>query len=408
MKIELAVMAGLISFCLLGAGCAATRDFNKQLSQIVRPYRFHVAQWEASTVFKAAKQAIWNRHRTPGDEMEQVKEYFDAVERMKILTSEIEAIKAGNRTGELASLEAELMELQQKRSSLVNITEKVITGQIKQVLFQQGIYHPADKYIGLKMNFPPMDFKLEKPPHLLVISPRDRIESMREIVLRQEIKAEEMEQIEKEVDALGVSSIVVGLGGFGGTYPAFVTNEASLRFTVDAAAEEWLHQYLFFKPLGFRYVLDVIGVARNYEVATMNETVASMISKEIGGMVTNSYYPDLPGDETKDGKKSGFDFDREMREIRRAVDEYLARGEIEQAEEFMEEKRQYLASKGYHIRKLNQAYFAFYGAYADQPTSISPIGDELKRLREQSPSLKEFLSTVSSMTSREDLLESLE
>ncbi|MBL7126383.1 MAG: hypothetical protein ISS58_04120 [Dehalococcoidales bacterium] len=401
-------MAGLISFCLLGAGCAATRDFNKQLSQIVRPYRFHVAQWEASTVFKAAKQAIWNRHRTPGDEMEQVKEYFDAVERMKILTSEIEAIKAGNRTGELASLEAELMELQQKRSSLVNITEKVITGQIKQVLFQQGIYHPADKYIGLKMNFPPMDFKLEKPPHLLVISPRDRIESMREIVLRQEIKAEEMEQIEKEVDALGVSSIVVGLGGFGGTYPAFVTNEASLRFTVDAAAEEWLHQYLFFKPLGFRYVLDVIGVARNYEVATMNETVASMISKEIGGMVTNSYYPDLPGDETKDGKKSGFDFDREMREIRRAVDEYLARGEIEQAEEFMEEKRQYLASKGYHIRKLNQAYFAFYGAYADQPTSISPIGDELKRLREQSPSLKEFLSTVSSMTSREDLLESLE
>ena len=401
-------MAGLISFCLLGAGCAATRDFNKQLSQIVRPYRFNVAQWEASTVFKAAKQAIWNRHRTPGDEMEQVKEYFDTVERMKILTSEIEAIKAGNRTGELASLEAELMELQQKRSSLVNITEKVITGQIKQVLFQQGIYHPADKYIGLKMNFPPMDFKLEKPPHLLVISPRDRIESMREIVLRQEIKVEEMEQIEKEVDALGVSSIVVGLGGFGGTYPAFVTNEASLRFTVDAAAEEWLHQYLFFKPLGFRYVLDVIGVARNYEVATMNETVASMISKEIGGMVTNSYYPDLTSGESEPGKKSGFDSDREMREIRRAVDEYLARGEIEQAEEFMEEKRQYLASKGYHIRKLNQAYFAFYGAYADQPTSISPIGDELKRLREQSPSLKEFLSTVSSMTSREDLLESLE
>ena len=401
-------MAGLISFCLLGAGCAATRDFNKQLNQIVRPYRFHVAQWEASTVFKAAKQIIWNRHSTPGGEMEQVKEYFDTVERMKILASEIEAVKAGNRTGELASLEAELEEMQQKRSSLVNVAEKVITGQIKEVLFQQGIYHPADKYIGLKINFPPMDFKLEKPPHLLVISPRDRIENMREIVLQQEVKVEEMEQIEKEIDTLGVSSIVVGLGGFGGTYPAFVTNEASLRFTVDAAAEEWLHQYLFFKPLGFRYVLDVIGAARNYDVATMNETVASMVSKEIGGMVTNSYYPDLASCESEPGKKSGFDFDREMREIRRAVDEYLARGEIEQAEEFMEEKRQYLASKGYHIRKLNQAYFAFYGAYADQPTSISPIGDELKRLREQSPSLKEFLSTVSSMTSREDLLESLE
>jgi hypothetical protein len=231
---------------------------------------------------------------------------------------------------------------------------------------------------------------------------------MREIVLQQEVKVEEMEQIEGEVDTLGVSSIVVELGGFGGTYPAFVTNEASLRFTVDAATEEWLHQYLFFKPLGFRYVLDVIGVARNYEVATMNETVASMIGKEIGGMVAESYYPDLKSDEDEPGKKPGFDFDREMREVRRAVDEYLARGEIEQAEEFMEEKRQYLASKGYHIRKLNQAYFAFYGAYADRPTSISPIGDELKRLREQSASLKEFLATVSSMTGHEDLLESLE
>ncbi|GAI43355.1 unnamed protein product, partial [marine sediment metagenome] len=31
--------------------------------------------------------------------------------------------------------------------------------------------------------------------------------------------------------------------------------------------------------------------------------------------------------------ESEFDFNREMREIRKAVDKYLARGEIEQAEE---------------------------------------------------------------------------
>ena len=177
---------------------------------------------------------------------------------------------------------------------------------------------------------------------------------MREIVLRQEVEVAEMEQVEGEVDKLGVSSIVVGLGGFGGTYPAFVTNEASLRFTVDAAAEEWLHQYLFFKPMGFRYALDVLGVKRDYEIAILNETVASMIGKEIGDMVAESYYPDLKSTNSEQSEKSGFDFAREMREIRRAVDDYLARGEIEQAEAFMEEKRQYLASKGYQIRKLNQ------------------------------------------------------
>ena len=104
-------MAVLISFCLLGAGCVATKDFNKRLSQIVRPYRFHIAQWEASTFAEGIRGAIGGRDRATGDEMEQVKDYFDTVERIKTVSSEIEAIKAGSKTGELASLEAELSEL---------------------------------------------------------------------------------------------------------------------------------------------------------------------------------------------------------------------------------------------------------------------------------------------------------
>ncbi|GAI83609.1 unnamed protein product, partial [marine sediment metagenome] len=62
---------------------------------------------------------------------------------------------------------------------------------------------------------------------------------------------------------------------------------------------------------------------------------------------------------------------------------------------------------GYYIRKLNQAYFAFHGAYADQPTSIDPIGVELRELRNKSASLKDFLETVSDMTSRQELSDAL-
>jgi hypothetical protein len=200
----------------------------------------------------------------------------------------------------------------------------------------------------------------------------------------------------------------VGLGGLGSTYPSFVTNEASLRFTIDAATEEWLHQYLFFKPLGILYTLDLTGLSPNYEIATINETVASMASKEIGAIVYQKYYPQHEnGNNQGQTEEPEFDFNREMREIRRTVDEYLARGEIKLAEGFMEEKRQYLASMGYHIRKLNQAYFAFHGAYADSPTSISPIGPELEKLREQSSSIKDFLDKASSITSRQDLIETL-
>jgi len=140
----------------------------------------------------------------------------------------------------------------------------------------------------------------------------------------------------------------------------------------------------------------------------MNETLASMVSKEIGSIIYEKYYSWYEnGYSQNQGAGTEFDFNQEMREIRRAVDRYLARGEIEHAEEFMEQKRQYLASMGYYIRKLNQAYFAFHGTYADSPTSISPIGVELKGLRSQSASLKDFLDTVAAMTSRQNLRDSL-
>ena len=98
-----------------------------------------------------------------------------------------------------------------------------------------------------------------------------------------------------------------------------------------------------------------------------------------------------------------FDFNKEMREIRLTVDDYLSQGEVEEAERFMEEKRQFLADNGYYIRKLNQAYFAFHGSYADSPTSVSPIGGELEKLREDSPSLGNFIKTVSGISSYEEL-----
>ena len=87
------------------------------------------------------------------------------------------------------------------------------------------------------------------------------------------------------------------------------------------------------------------------------------------------------------------------------IDAYLAQGEIELAEAFMEESRQYLFANGYYIRKLNQAYFAFHGAYADEPTSISPIGVKLNKLRDQIDSLKDYLNTVADMTSQQELQE---
>jgi len=369
----------------------------------VKPYLFSIARWELRAIPDELNQWIFGRQEKIDDEIRVVTDYFSATKRINTLKSEIEAANTGNGESDLASLEAELTRLQERKMALEDTVEGIIEKQITETLAQQGIFNPIDKYIRLKINFPPVNFELEKPPHLLVISPRDRIESTRKITLRQNISLEEIEDIESKVDKLGVSSLVVKLGGCA-TYPSFITNDAGLRFTIDTATEEWLHQYLALKPLGFLYLLDLTGLSRNYEIATMNETLASMVSQEIGSIIYEKYYSEYESSANQNqAPESEFDFNLEMREIRKTVDIYLAQGEIERAEGFMEQKRQYLASMGYYIRKLNQAYFAFHGTYADRPTSISPIGLELKKLRGQSASLKDFLNTVAVMSSHQDL-----
>ena len=407
MKIRAVITAGLLLFCLLGGSCTSGQSLDTRLNSIVKTYRFDIVGWEFQALSYELDELFFGSSEEAADEAPVVIEYFSVTEQIRSLGWEIEAVRTGLETGDPALLEAELKILQKRQEALESRAEKIIEKQIRETLTQLGIFNPIDDHIGLEFGFPPVNFELEEPPHLLVISPRDRIESMREITLLPDIALEEIEAVETAVDELGVSSLVVGLGGIA-TYPAFVTNDAGLQFTIDAAIEEWLHQYLFFKPLGFMYALDLIGISRNYEIATMNETLASMVSKEIGNTLYQNYYAQYEeGGSQTETTEPKFDFNREMREIRNAVDKYLAQGEIELAEAYMEQKQLFLASKGYCIRKLNQAYFAFYGTYADSPTSVSPIGLELRLLRDKSTSLEDFLDTAALMTSRNELIDSI-
>ena len=270
-----------------------------------------------------------------------------------------------------------------------------LCSQIRTVLVDMGI-----------PTFPPITFRLEKPPHLLVVSPRDRILYFDRRVLRQELSVEEMERLEARVDELDLSSLVVELGGFGATYPPIVGDNLNLTNTINATVEEWLHQYLAFRPLGFLYLLDSVGIRRSPEVVTMNETLVGIVSEEIGSEVYARYYS---GQEEVKVECSAleFDFDAEMRETRRIVDGYLSQGKIEEAERYMEERRKESVAHGHQIRKLNQAYFAFHGIYGDDPASVSPIYSDLEQLRSETPSLRYFLDKAAAMSSYAELKEAL-
>ena len=106
-----------------------------------------------------------------------------------------------------------------------------------------------------------------------------------------------------------------------------------------------------------------------------------------------------------------FDFRAEMHETRVRADELLAEGKIEEAETYMEAQRQIFWQNGYLLRKLNQAYFAFHGAYADVPGGAAgedPVGPAVRALRAQSTSLKDFINTIARMTSFEQLQQAIQ
>jgi hypothetical protein len=85
---------------------------------------------------------------------------------------------------------------------------------------------------------------------------------------------------------------------------------------------------------------------------------------------------------------------------------------VEEAEAYMGARRELFWEKGYHhIRRINQAYFAFYGAYADTPrgeAGADPVGEAVRALWDRFDDPVAFLREVAWVSSFEELRALLE
>ena len=265
---------------------------------------------------------------------------------------------------------------------------------------------------------PPILFHTSPTPLALIVAPRNKIIQITNISVLPTLTLDEQIELEDQVaTSLDVSTLVVPIGGVG-VYPTMVMETTDLRWILETIAHEWTHNYLSLRPLGLNYTTTP-------ELRTMNETTASIAGTEVGMYVLERHYPELvalsPGlgmisfDEStllSDNFEDlpPFDFRQEMHKTRVQADELLAEGKIEEAETYMEQRREIFWEHGYLIRKLNQAYFAFHGAYADVPGGAAgedPVGPAVRTLREQSDSLAEFINTIAWMTSFEELQQAI-
>jgi hypothetical protein len=312
-------------------------------------------------------------------------------------------------------LRAELAKISARQTELSPLAEAILQEQVSQILAEVGLTIAGQPMPNVWYHSTPL-------PMALVISPRDHIEQTANISIEADLPIDEISTLESHVDkGLDVSSLAVNIGGVG-VYPTMVMRSTDLNWLLSTVAHEWIHNYLTLRPLGVLY-------DETPELRTMNETTASIAGNEIGRLVIKRFYPELisaslshpstalrtglslvsvPFDHPEPGDflRPVFDFRAEMHETRVTTDALLAEGKIEEAEAYMESRRLVFLHNGYLIRKLNQAYFSFYGAYADSPGGAAgedPVGPAVRALRAQSDSLADFVNTVSLMTSFEQL-----
>ena len=374
------------------------------IRETTRPFEFDYITWTLDALGLKAGQLSANvsQYLDPIQQRKVIFDYLSLVDKINTVSGRIDQIYSDPSIQDpLKKAAADLTEqksLVAQMTQLGPLAESILQLQISYVLNQMGLATTGQP-------LPPLLYHVTPLPLALILSPRNVIEEKYDISLVPDVPLDKIVAIENSVAAnTGLSTLVVPVGGIG-TYPTMVMSTTDLPWLLETICHEWTHNYLTVRPLGLNY-------ETNSALRTMNETTANISGKEISAAVIRLFYPSLVPPPTlspstgnsSQGSSStsgGFDFNAEMRITRVTVDQMLAAGQIDQAEQYMETRREFFWNNGYQIRKLNQAYFAFYGAYADIPggeAGADPVGPAVTALRSESPTLKVFLTRISKMT----------
>ncbi len=393
-----------------------------RLYRLVADIQFNFWGWEAEALW--GKFTLWllqpQRYMTEADRSAFVRDFVrrvQAVQRLEWKISEAysdPSVKNPDATTRKMRIERE--RARREIAARQPIAEAIMEEQVGVVLARD-----ASGLVG--QPFPPVGIRISPLPQVLIVSLRERITAIHQEELVPSLTTDRAKALEEQVDrTFHASSLVTSIGGMS-LWPAMLLEYPNTGWWLEVTAHEWVHHYLYFFPLGWEY-------DRKWEARVINETVASLVGKEVGKRTLRQYYPDLappeeeeeeeqPPPQEKPAEPPAFDFRAEMRQTRIRVDWLLLHGRIEEAEAYMEQRRQVFWKKGYHIRKLNQAYFAFHGSYADEPgaAGADPVGPAVRDLWAETrkavaqlgvSDLRLFLRRVRGITSLEELQAALD
>lgn len=402
------LLLGLLFVVAVSPEWPAFQDERYEINAIVgqRMFDFVVWEWGALSTKGEAALTAGQDYLAADTRKQMVLNHLQGLGEVRQLEAQISAIYADPNVDDPAAASQELQaEVNERRRELAvrqPMAEAIMQEQVATILVEEGLE-------VLDQAWPPVLMHMTPLPFILVVSPREEIRQLYSISLEPGLTLGDQEQMENAIyEGLDRSALVVPIGGIG-LYPSMVLETSNINFLADTVAHEWAHHWLTLHPIGLSY-------QASPALRTVNETAASIVGTEIGKRVIERYYPEFVRPEQEPEAQAGpeeppaFDFNAEMAKTRSHVDELLAQGRVEEAEQYMEERRQFFWDQGYRIRKLNQAYFAFYGAYAETPgeQGDDPIGPAVVAVRDSSPSLRVFLDRLAPITSIEALLREAE
>jgi len=407
----------LIVFALIPGSTININNQRYAIAFHISGHSFDYIGWELNAIGDKIGQTLFGMHPylSPEEGSQFVRDYMADLVRAKQLEADITQIYIDPSVNDPDTASSDLQEerdtLRESLASRQLTAEAILEGQVATILVEEG-FGVAGQL------FPPMSMHFTEVPNLLIVSPRDDIRFDISLNLVP-LGVDEATEIETFVDdTYDVSSLIVPLGGIA-LYPAMIIETTSISYAVEVFGHEWAHHYLFFYPLGLTYFTGGDGFAS--EARTINETTADLFGKVIAEKVLARYYPDhtpprLPAPVDPNAEvittptqpdPDRFDFGATMNETRIRVDELLAEDEVDEAEAYMESQRALFVANGYNIRKLNQAYFAFFGGYQSGEIpgigGSDPIGPNVRDVLYASPTAIDFMLNMRSVISRDDL-----
>ncbi len=300
-------LLALIAVAATAGGVLLYRDLSSgdPIDAVANRNAYDVLGWELrhfpeKWLYKLA--TVFEGSRSEAEEDALIGRYFELTADIRALERAQTALPPGAAPRGDGSDADRLAEARRERRAIENDVEETLEGRISDFLADQGFAMNPPLFSDIDLFFPPLDFELDRPPKVLAVSPRDRIELDRNYLLEPGLGAEAVAAIESETEESGVSALVVNTGGVA-TYPSVIPELASYHSIVETVIHEWLHQYLAFYPLGRSYF-------SGQEARTLNETVANLAGRELADLFSERFgAPTPPSTPGQTGGRLGADFD---------------------------------------------------------------------------------------------------